>query len=245
MANLTSALPRRTGDLERDYNNLYSWATSLVDELKAILCNLDSGNVTEAAAVKAQNIDVSQAKIKDAQIKSLTADKLTAGTIDTGEITISNKDSSNSVVLDAKSMVFTDENGVKRIAFGRNADGNYIYTIQNKDATQGIYMQDDGNINVTGVFSTGKDGSPITIIDGNGICGYNTDGKKDGLWCNNPIESATGKMVNFGDFILYHNDTEIFRVKNNVDGSISLSAYGKEFLTTRGDSTAMKGNWQS
>ena len=88
MPNLTTGFPKRTGNLEEDYENLYNWSVSLIDELKSILCNLDSGNVTEANSVKAQNIDCTQARIKDAQMQSLTADKLTAGEIDAREIIV-------------------------------------------------------------------------------------------------------------------------------------------------------------
>lgn len=168
MPNLTTGFPKKTGNIEKDYDNLYSWAISLIDELKTILCNLDSGNVSEAGSVKAQNIDVSQAKIKDAQIKSLTADKLTAGTIDTGEITVRGgrtvkKTSADGIETSTKyemdiqgdSIIFY-EKGQIRIAIGKDQESDsYIFTVQNSDGTQGLFMKDDGNVVFTGQV-TGK-----------------------------------------------------------------------------------------
>lgn len=173
MPNLTTGFPRRTGDAQKDYEYLYDWAVSLVDELKAILCNLDSGNVSEAASVKAQNIDVSQAKIKDAQITSLTADKLTAGTIDAeeidvininadniktgtldaGNVTIESNDTAGTMKLDGDSLVFEegkDDNAVIRIALGRLDTGEYIFIVQNREKTKGIRMDETGNFTFTG-----------------------------------------------------------------------------------------------
>lgn len=179
MPNLTTGFPKRTGNLEDDYENLYNWSVSLIDELKSILCNLDSGNVTEANSVKAQNIDCTQARIKDAQMQSLTADKLTAGEIDAREIIVHHINASeidtgklNSgvvnigcdddygrVLLDGDSLVFyekVDGKLYQRIAIGRGDDGNYIFTVQNRDETQGVYMDSDGTIRITGNFIGGN-----------------------------------------------------------------------------------------
>ena len=169
MPNLTTPFLNLKGqDINEDMKKINEWSVSLIDELKTILCNLDSGNVTEAGSVKAQNIDVAQARIKGAQIQSLTADKLTAGTIDTGEITISNEEEKNGtkgrIEIANQQIVFT-EDSVDRIIIGRtytlNEDGekvwHYTFTVQNSDGTQGIYMDEDGNINITGAIQTDKD----------------------------------------------------------------------------------------
>lgn len=163
MPNLTTGLPVRTGDIEKDYNNLYDAFVSLVDELKAVLCNLDTGNVSEAAKVDAQNIDCSKAKIKDAQIKSLTADKLTAGTIDAGVVTVAGQGARGaSVEIEGDSIQMWDKNNKLRIAIGSiigdDGEEEYVFIVQNAQASEGIRMSgNDGTIELTGSINTGKD----------------------------------------------------------------------------------------
>ena len=188
MPNLTTGFPKKTGNLESDYENLYNWSVSLIDELKSILCNLDSGNVTEANSVKAQNIDCTQARIKDAQMESITADKLTAGTIDARDINVINinadnintgtlnseivniesEDAKGKLILDGDSLIFYEKDGDKiyqRIAIGRGEDGKYIFTVQNRDGTQGVYMDSGGNINITGNIGGASNISVTSDVD--------------------------------------------------------------------------------
>jgi hypothetical protein len=188
MPNLTTGFPKKTGNLESDYENLYNWSVSLIDELKSILCNLDSGNVTEANSVKAQNIDCTQARIKDAQMQSITADKLTAGTIDARDINVINinadnintgtlnseivniesEDAKGKLILDGDSLIFYEKDGDKiyqRIAIGRGEDGKYIFTVQNRDGTQGVYMDSGGNINITGNIGGASNISVTSDVD--------------------------------------------------------------------------------
>lgn len=56
MALLTSGMPYQSGETERDIRELYSWASRLTTELRALLCNLDGQNVIEARSVKASGI---------------------------------------------------------------------------------------------------------------------------------------------------------------------------------------------
>ena len=188
MPNLTTGFPKKTGNLESDYENLYNWSVSLIDELKSILCNLDSGNVTEVNSVKAQNIDCTQARIKDAQMQSITADKLTAGTIDARDINVINinadnintgtlnseivniesEDAKGKLILDGDSLIFYEKDGDKiyqRIAIGRGEDGKYIFTVQNRDGTQGVYMDSGGNINITGNIGGASNISVTSDVD--------------------------------------------------------------------------------
>ena len=58
MPNLTAPIPSKlTGDNETDIKMLKNWGTALIDELSFIINNLDAGNVSEAAEVKAENIN--------------------------------------------------------------------------------------------------------------------------------------------------------------------------------------------
>ena len=52
------------------------------------------------------------------------------------------------------------ERGNLRIAIGRDEDGHYIFTVQSRDGTSGIYMKEDGDNSVvylTGAIETTKD----------------------------------------------------------------------------------------
>ena len=66
MPNLTTPIPSRlTGDVQTDVQALKKWGTALIDELTYIFNNLDAGNVSEAASVKAENIDTAKMCIRD------------------------------------------------------------------------------------------------------------------------------------------------------------------------------------
>ena len=238
MPNLTTGFPKRTGNLEEDYENLYNWSVSLIDELKSILCNLDSGNVTEANSVKAQNIDCTQARIKDAQMQSLTADKLTAGTIDAGQITVKGESDNGKMVMSGEKLVFFETGNDKpRIYIGRDGD-DYIFSVQNSDATQGIYMDESGNIVITGVFSTGTENEARTVIDRNGIQSYDASGQKYGLWCNDA--DTYGRR--YVDFILYYAGKEVFKVYNGI-AHTSLFLSGNQIMLSGNGVTTGIGKW--
>lgn len=156
MPNLTTSLLRLTGDTQTDLKRIEEWAAGLVDELKALFCNLDGGNVIEASSVKAQNIDCTKAKIKDAQVQSMTADKLTAGTIDTGEITIKGESDAGEMNMTGDCSAWIDKNGKVRILIG-NVNGSYIFIVQSEDGRNGIYMDEDGKIHNSGSIETDED----------------------------------------------------------------------------------------
>lgn len=167
MPNLTTPFLKLDGeDTAVDLKKIEQWSVSLIDELKSILCNLDAGNVLEAGSVKAKNIDCTKAKIKGAQIQSLTADKISAGTIDSNLITIKseNETDGGTMTMSGESLIFYEkcvENGQVveklRIAIGRDENGKYIFTVQSRDGQSGIYMDESGEVYMTGILQTTKD----------------------------------------------------------------------------------------
>ncbi|MBQ3471651.1 MAG: hypothetical protein IJH17_04715 [Clostridia bacterium] len=229
MPNLTTALPRRTGNIEEDYDRLYNWAVSLTDELKSLLCNLDSGNVTEAGSIKAQNIDASQAKIKDAQIASLTADKLTAGTIDTEKITVKGTDENGrTMLMTGEKIVFTETVGgrtYERIVIGNN-NGNYIFTVQNRGGTQGIYMTSNGEMQLTGDINTGKD----CRVQGQLLVGNGTDAssyKGIAFYCKNYFNPSDGYCGGIFPYVIAYSEGSPVTGGICVDTSLyAKSGYG-------------------
>ena len=47
MPNFTAGYPERTGNPQKDLDNLNDWAVALIDELKFVLANLDECNISE------------------------------------------------------------------------------------------------------------------------------------------------------------------------------------------------------
>lgn len=175
MPNLTTPFLNLKGeDINDDMQKIKEWSVSLIDELKYILCNLDAGNVSEANSVKAQNIDCTTARIKGAQIQSLTADKLSAGTIDAGEITVKGESDRGKMVMSGETLAFYEKgNSRPRIYIGRDGDA-FVFEVQSSDGKQGVYMDESGQVYMTGILSTDKD----CLIQGDLRVGMSGNNKK-------------------------------------------------------------------
>lgn len=247
MPNLTTGFPNISGvgtldNMYQDLIRIHDWAMELTDELKYMFCNLDAGNVMEAAKVRAQNIDCTRARISSAQIQSLKASKIKTGTLDVSDkVTIKGESDAARMVMNAQTIIFyeKDDSGkeIPRIYMGFDGE-KYVFLVQNSDATQGIHMDENGNVIITGVFSTGTDGQARTVIDKNGIQSYDSDGQKDGLWCNEPNKVNQS----FSDLTLYHNGQEIFQIYNEGFAK-HLKIKGKTILGSSGDSTTCYKKW--
>lgn len=159
---LTVGYPMEKYDTDANLSEVRSVLNETIDQLRYILCNLDTGNVIEAASVKAQNIDVGQAKILDAQIGSLTADKLYAGTIDSGKVSISNKSNSQRIDITGSYIHFT-EGGTDRAGIGYLPDGTFVFYINDPSGQQTrIGLDSNGNAYVMGTIeSSAINGSSI------------------------------------------------------------------------------------
>ena len=149
MPNLTAPIPPKlTGETERDLKRLREWGTALVDELSYLFSNLDAGNVSEAASVKAEHIDTANARISNAQIGALNADKLAAGTIDTGRVTVSSDDGSLELA-DAKIVVRDPERERFLAAYDR-ASGKFQFVLYNEKGVPSVYINSAGDAVFTG-----------------------------------------------------------------------------------------------
>lgn len=171
MPNLTTPIPPMLSqETKTALKQLKEWGTALIDELGFILNNLDSSNVTEAAMVKAENIDVTDGKILNAQIKNLTADKITAGTIDLSQgITVKGSDDSLKITANTISI---SENGELRVLMGKNDNGSFVFMITDGNGN-GLMLDDNGEAVFSGNINTQKD-----VIIGRQLkmCNYNNDG---------------------------------------------------------------------
>ncbi|MEG1441175.1 MAG: hypothetical protein RSC29_00790 [Oscillospiraceae bacterium] len=156
MPNLTTPIPSRlSGDTKNDIAAIKDWGTGLIDELSYIFNNLDAGNVSEAAAVKAENINTNTAKIKNAQIGELTADKLTAGTIDTEKITVA--DGSHNLQITGSKIAIND--GVQnrfKVEYDKERNA-FSFALFNNNGEPTVYINSFGDA----VFSGQLEGSEI------------------------------------------------------------------------------------
>ena len=156
MPNLTTPIPNKiTGDASEDLKAIQKWGTALIDELAYIFNNLDAGNVSEAASVKAENIDTNTAKIQNAQIGILTADKLKAGTVDTNLVTVSSE--SGNLNISGNSIVISDNNVDRFKAEYNPLTGIFSFILCNSEGQPTVYINSLGNA----VFSGKIDSSEI------------------------------------------------------------------------------------
>ena len=101
-----------------------------------------------------------------------------------------------------------------------------------------IKMDEDGNVTITGIFATGTDTEARTVIDKNGIQSYDADGKRYGLWCNEP----TNKDQRYADFKLYYGGKEVFQVYNGISET-SIRLQGSNILYGGNGATHGVGKW--
>lgn len=113
--------------------------------------------------------------------------------------------------------------GMLRARWGYD-DGNdkYIFELYDANGNRNMYLGDDGNLTMRGVFKTGEDGEARTVIDGNGIRSYNEDNELHGL-----VANPDGRL---SDFIIYYLGKEGLKFFNNIDG-YSLYCFGKKIAT--------------
>lgn len=155
MPNLTTPIPPRlTGNPNNDVEMLKRWGTALIDELTYLFNNLDSGNVIEAASVKAENIETTNAKISNAQIGALTADKLVTGSVDTSRVDVS--DSSGNMTISGSMIVISDKNRERFVAAYDKAEDKFRFELYNKDGEATVSINSDGNAVFSGLLESAK-----------------------------------------------------------------------------------------
>ena len=132
---------------------------------------------------------------------------------------------------------FKDENNILRVQIGF-VGNQYKFELYNKQGNKTVYLDDDGNMVLTGAFATGVMGMDRTIINGNGIQSYDSLNRKSGLWCN--IPDKDGKS--FSDLTLYWMGGEVFQIYNDV-GHISILCVGRNVLHYDGTQMRANGVW--
>ena len=155
MPNLTTPIPPKlTENPKEDVKKLKEWGTALIDELTYIFAHLDAGNVSEAASVKAENIDTTAAKISNAQIGTLTADKLIAGTVNTNMVSV--EDTDGLLSLSGSSLIISDRNHPRLLAAYDKQGGEFLFLLCNKLGIPTVSIDSSGNAVFCGQVESSK-----------------------------------------------------------------------------------------
>ncbi len=155
MPNLTTPVPPKlTGDANADVEILKRWGTALIDELTYLFNNLDSGNVIEAASVKAENIETVNAKISNAQIGALTADKLVTGSVDTSRVTVA--DNSGNMTISGSMIVISDKDRERFVAAYDKDEDKFRFELYNSDGMPTVSINSDGDAVFSGLLESAK-----------------------------------------------------------------------------------------
>lgn len=128
-----------------------------------------------------------------------------------------------------------DGNGTLRYQSGLNPQlGKYVFELFDESGKKSLYMDDNGNLTICGVFMTGENGQTRTVIDGNGIQSYNSDNQLHGL-----VSNPDGRH---SDLVTYYNGVEIFKLYNDIDG-VTFYCNNSKLLTTLSNKVSMNGTW--
>lgn len=128
-----------------------------------------------------------------------------------------------------------DGNGTLRYQSGLNPQlGKYVFELFDESGKKSLYMDDNGNLTICGVFMTGENGQTRTVIDGNGIQSYNSDNQLHGL-----VSNPDGRH---SDLATYYNGVEIFKLYNDIDG-VTFYCNNSKLLTTLSNKVSMNGTW--
>lgn len=259
----TPYYPKRTGDIKQDLDSLTNHVSTLIEDLQYVLNNLDAGNVIEAAKVRAENIDTTNAKVANAQIQTLKAGKIWGELIAGEKVTVSNE--GGNFALDGNGMIMENENGTfaitKRGVYISELDLIIERTIQEETKTdpailtrvilQNYIAGGSGSPSVNQPILIQKkvgDGEWVDIfsIDSNG--NLRITGKLIGSEFWNSTEGAymtLGTITgNYGDLQIFRNNdlTPVFQIYDDV-GQIMLKSMGTTFLRTWGSDSQPNGNW--
>lgn len=140
-----------------------STAYADIEELKSKLANIDTATIknltTEVGNIKlllnghltsdnieslvltASKVTVEDAFIKDAMIDSINANKINTGVLNTNKVNIESED--GSMTLKGNLQQFKDKNGKVRIQIGKDATGDFTFSLFNAEGT-GVLIDENG-----------------------------------------------------------------------------------------------------
>ena len=154
-----------------------STAYADIEELKSKLANIDTATIknltTEVGNIKlllnghltsdnieslvltAKKVTVEDAFIKDAMIDTVNASKINTGVLNTNKVNIQSED--GSMTLKGNLQQFKDKNGKVRIQIGKDATGDFTFSLFNAEGT-GVLIDENG-------IKSGAIGSGLIVDD--------------------------------------------------------------------------------
>ena len=102
--------------------------------------HLTSDNI-QSLILTSDKVTVADAFIKNAMIESISANKINTGSINTNNVKIQSAD--GSMVLNGSLQQFKDKNGKVRIQIGKDAQGNFTFSLFDENGT-GILIDENG-----------------------------------------------------------------------------------------------------
>ena len=102
--------------------------------------NLTSDNI-QSLSLTADKVTIADALIKDANIESVNASKMNTGILNTNNVSIQSDD--GSMLLQGNLQQFKDKNGNVRIQIGKDATGNFTFSLFDASGT-GVLIDETG-----------------------------------------------------------------------------------------------------
>lgn len=166
-------------------------AVADIGELNALVANINTilsgsigAGIVQTIHLTAQNVVIDDAVIKSANIESLDVNKINAGVISTNKFQVQSDDGGFKVV--GNTTQWTDATGKVRMQAGRDAEGNFNFSVFGADGTTAIFdengiheaavpdgiirddmVADDANIQASKIQYISSEGNKTlqTIID--------------------------------------------------------------------------------
>ena len=126
--------------LEANVADITILRTQIADINTLINGHLTSDNI-QSLVLTADKVTIANALIKDAHIESVNASKVNTGTLNTNNVSIQSED--GSMLLQGNLQQFKDKDGNVRIQIGKDATGNFTFSLFNAGGT-GVLIDETG-----------------------------------------------------------------------------------------------------
>lgn len=127
-------------NLEATNANITNLTATVADIRTLVNGNLTSDNI-QSLILTSDKVTIANALIKDAHIESVNANKVNTGTLNTNNVSIQSED--GSMLLQGNLQQFKDKDGNVRIQIGKDATGNFTFSLFNAGGT-GVLIDETG-----------------------------------------------------------------------------------------------------
>ncbi len=137
--NLESVYAKIT-NLDATNANITNLTATLAEIQTLVGGNLTMDNI-QSLVLTSDKVTIDNALIKDAMIDTISANKVNTGTLNTNNVSIQSSD--GSMLLRGNLQQFKDENGNVRIQIGKDAAGNFTFSLFDASGT-GVLIDETG-----------------------------------------------------------------------------------------------------